>query len=443
MIKKLHFVYIVGVWVLLLASRVTTRAQGTTLTAGDIVVLGFNTDEAGPNQRWAFMTMVNLAANTKINFTDAGYDGTTSAFRSSPANEGHMQWTVPGTVLKGTIIYATNTMINGSTANVSGQIGGTSAYLSQGGDQIIVYQGTLGTATGATFIYGINTGQTAAYATDGSWQTSSAAVGDSYSWRPPGLSSTTTATLTSNSLNFSEGTGSLGSANYGFDNMYYGGTTTGTKTTLLTAMASPANWVGSDASPLNISSGGVFPSTFTILPVTLLYFNAQSQAGETVQLSWGTAMESNNDHFTIERSDDGIHYQVIATIPGKGDHNQPVDYSFIDHKPDQGNNFYRLSQTDRDGREKILGAKTVMMQEISLRVGPNPAMHAIDADFNRGAWREIKLYNSAEQLLQTIPLKVTANHVKIWLPNYRPGSYYLAFVGNNGRTNTVRRFVKQ
>src|SRR5262249_4680786 len=151
-------------------------------------------------------------------------------------------------------------------------------------------------------------------ATDGSWQTSGSTVGDSYSWRPPGLGSTTTATLTSNALNAAHGTGSFGTANYGFDNMYYAGTTTGTKTSLLAAISNPANWVGSDATTYNFASGsGLFPSSFTILPVTLLYFNIQSQAGETVQLTWGTAMESNNDHFTIERSDDAVHYSLLTT----------------------------------------------------------------------------------------------------------------------------------
>ncbi|WP_205511998.1 T9SS type A sorting domain-containing protein [Longitalea arenae] len=443
MIKKLHFAYIVGVWGLFLLSHNATLAQGTTLTAGDIVVLGFNADETGPNQRWAFMTMVDLAANTKINFTDAGYDGTTGAFRVATANEGHMQWTTPSMILRGTIIYATNTMINGSTANVSGQVGGTSAYLSPGGDQIIVYQGTLGTAAGATFIYAMNTGQSGSYPTDGSWMTSGSTIADYLSWLPPGLNSSTTATLTSNMLNTADGTGTLGSPNYGFDNMYYGGTTTGSKATLLTALSNPANWVGSDATVFNLSSGGVFPSTFTILPVTLSHFDAQLQAGETVQLRWETLLEDNNDHFTIERSPDGIHYTVIATLPGKSDHNSPTNYTYTDHSPEQGNNFYRLSQTDLDGKRSILGVREVSIQNISLRLGPNPAVQFIDVAFNRGDWTEIKLYNSADQLLQKLSLRESASRIRISLQNYRPGTYFLAFIGSNGKAHTVRRFLKR
>ena len=153
-------------------------------------------------------------------------------------------------------------------------------------------------------------------------------------------------------------------------------------------------------------------------------------------------MEVNNDHFTLERSGDGMHYTGIGTVPGKGDNNQPVNYSFTDHSPGQGSNFYRLTQTDRDGQSKILGTKKVDVAEIALRVGPNPAVHTVDIAFNRGVWRDIKLYNSAEQLLQTISPLLTTGRLKIGLQNYRPGIYYLAFTGNNGQS-TVRRFVKR
>lgn len=447
MIKKLHYAYIVCVCLLLFATRQTTRAQ-TTLTAGDIVVLGWNADDVPyPNQRWAFMTMRSIAANTVIIFTDNGYDGSTSNFRGASANDGFLTWTVPAPIAKGAVIYGTNNTVNGSSSGVSGQLGQPGAPgfgFSPAGDQLIVYQGTSGTASGATFIYALNTGQSISYVSNGNWITSGTITLDQLSYQPPGLTNGSTAVaLTSNGGNTSSGPGTVGTANYGFDNMRYAGASSGYKTALLTLTANPANWVGDNTTPYNLSSGGVYPTnTFTVLPVTLLYFNAKAQAGETVQLTWSTAMESNNDHFTIERSADGIHYNMINTMPGKGDFNEPVDYSFIDHSPGQGSNFYRLSQTDRDGKNEILGVKTVTMQDIGLRVGPNPAVNFIDVNMNRGAWREIKLYNSAEQLLQTIPLTITASRTRVSLQNYRSGTYYLAFVGNNGKTNTVRRFVK-
>jgi hypothetical protein len=356
---------------------------------------------------------------------------------------------VPSLITKGTVVYGTNNTVNGSSSGVSGQLGapGTPGNgFAPTGDQLIVYQGTSGTAIGATFIYALNTGQNINYGSPGNWITSGIIGNDQLSYIPPQLTNGLTAVaLTSNGGSTPVGDGNLGTANYGFDNMYYGGTRTGTISALLTAIASPTNWIGSDGTTFNIqSASSVFPgSSFTVLPVVLAHFNAVKTTAGTVELTWGTAMEVNNDHFTLERSNDGLHYTTIGTVPGKGDHNQPVDYSFTDPSPEQGSNYYRLTQTDRDGQSKILGTRTVEVQEVALRVGPNPAVHSVDVVFSAGAWREIKLYNSAEQLLQSFSPGTNTSRLKIGLQNYRGGTYYLAFISNNGQNKTVRRFVKR
>lgn len=448
MVKKIHGIYIVCFLLLQFTFPEMIPAQ-TTLVAGDIAILGLNADDTYPNQRWAFIARRSIDANTIIHFTDKGYDATTGNFRVpnvDPANEndGYMTWTVPALIQAGTVIYATNDMINGSTAGVSGQLGSSTGGMgfTFQGDQIIVYQGTAGTAVGATFIYAINTGQHFSYAAPGTWTTSSTIDFDHFSYLPPGLTNGSTAvSLTSNVSNMPVGTGALGSSNYGFDNMYYGGTRTGSRAALLTAIATPSNWLGHNTTPFNLSPGGVIPGNFT-LPVNLLHFKAGEANTGTVTLSWRTAMENNNDHFTIERSTDGILYSVIATLPGKGDHNLPTDYSYIDHTPEQGNNFYRLSQTDRDGKLAMLGVRQVAIERIMLRMGPNPAAQYIDVSFNRGTWREVKLYNSADQLLRKFVLTGTASHIRISLQNYQPGTYFLAFIGRNGKGNTVRRILK-
>lgn len=439
-----------ALWVcMLLFAPTTTFAAGTVLTAGDIAVLGWNSrGETGPNQRWAFITFVNLQSGTTIHFTDNGYDATLTNFRAAGSlNDGHMSWTTSSFIAKGTVIYCTNNSVNGAVtgggAGVTGQMGNTS-YFSNSGDQIIVYQGTSGDATGATFIYALNTGQSNFYTSgNGTWYTGGAAVSsDNISYLPPGLSSITAVALTS-STSSSSGTGAMGSSNYGFDNMRYAGITSGTKTQILTAMANPTNWLGNNdlTSPYNFSTGGVYPTNaFTVLPVTLLNYSVHLQANETVQLTWATAAEINNDHFTIERSGDGIQFSVIGTVAAKGD-NEPARYSFTDQLPEAGNNFYRLSQTDIDGREKILGIRTVTVRNTRLRIAPNPASDAINVRFNTGTWQEIILFNAAGQLLQAFHLTARDSRLRISLSAYPPGSYFLAFIAKNGQVQTVKRFV--
>jgi hypothetical protein len=448
MVRKLHSTYFVCLLLLQFIGRETINAQ-TTLAAGDIVVLGWNADDVSapnqyPNQRWAFMVTRTITANTVIHFTDKGYDFNTGNFRAAvvPAtseNDGFMTWTVPSTIATGSVIYATNNTVNGSTTGVSGALGANSTGFHFAGDQLIVYQGTSGTAAGATFIYAMNTGQHPTYGTEGSWNFGGATVTLDYqSYLPPGLTNGSTAlSLTSSGSGTPVGV-------YGNDNLVYGGATSGTRAALLSAIGNPANWLGDNTTPYNLSGGsGVLPTIFTVLPVTLLHFNAEEATTGTVKLFWGTSMESNNDHFTIERSTDGIHYSAVATLPGRGNHNQPSDYTYIDQTPEQGNNFYRLSQTDRDGKLTILGLRQVMIQRILLRMGPNPALQYIDVAFNRGDWGEIKLYNSADQLLQKLSLSGTASYIRISLQNYRPGTYFLALTGRNGKAHTVRRFLKK
>jgi len=420
----------------------------TVLHAGDIAVLGWNSDDTYPNQRWAALAIVNIAANTQIIFTDNGYDGTTSNFRAPSANDGYLTWTTPSLITAGTVIYGTNNTVNGSTTGVSGQLGqpGSPGFgFSGAGDQLIIYQGTSGTASGATFIYALNTGTSSTlYTGVGTWTPNTTAVtSDVASALPPGLTNGVTAVaLTNNVGNTSSGTGALGSPNYGFNDMYYGGTTTGTRSTILAAIANPSNWVGSNTTPANLQSGGVYPTNTFTLPVSLLSFTAEQAAGETVQLKWSTVREESNDHFTIERSTDGTHFIAIATIPGSQTTNLTVNYSYTDKNPDPGTNYYRLSQTDLNGTHQILGLKTVSLQEQFARLWPNPVTTAVDATFNAGIWKSIGLYNSTGQLLQTVTVSPVSSHVQFQMSGYESGTYFIVFTGNDDKKRMVKKIMK-
>jgi hypothetical protein len=426
----------------------------TVLTAGDIVVLGWNSRDMAPDQKWAFMTMVDIAAGTNIIFTDNGYDATTSNFRSGATNEGFLSWTTPSAITKGTIIYCTNNKINGATTGVSGQLGGGlggSGSFSTAGDQIIVYQGTSGTAVGATFIYALNTGQSNLYTGgNGTWlpNGSGALSADNLSYLPPGLTNGSTAVaLTTNTTGISSGTGALGSANYGFDNMYYGGTTSGTKTSLLAAVATPTNWVGNNSTTtfaIQSGAGSVFTTgTFTILPVTLLYFNARLLNTNAVELTWATSRETNNDHFTIERSTDGIGFTSVAVVKGQATASLTTEYAVTDRQPRPGTSYYRLRQTDVNGSEQVLGLRTITMQAAPVRLSPNPAGAAVDAAFNAGIFTSIRLYTSDGRLLQTVSPGINGTRAHFQLTGYAPGTYYVAFIGANDTKRLVRKLVKR
>jgi hypothetical protein len=84
------------------------------------------------------------------------------------------------------------------------------------------------------------------------------------------------------------------------------------------------------------------------LPVTLTEFKAECHQEQT-ELKWSTASETNNDHFTIDLTNDGINYQTVATIAGAGTSSMQHLYSWTDDREFAAERYYRLSQTDYDG----------------------------------------------------------------------------------------------
>lgn len=104
-------------------------------------------------------------------------------------------------------------------------------------------------------------------------------------------------------------------------------------------------------SPFSIGSGGA-------LPIELLTFEVKP-AGNTVLASWTTASEINNDYFTLERSKDAINFEKLISLPGAGNSDHLLNYSEADHDPLPGVSYYRLKQTDYDGKSSYSQIQSV------------------------------------------------------------------------------------
>ncbi|HVZ24710.1 MAG TPA: LamG domain-containing protein [Sediminibacterium sp.] len=89
--------------------------------------------------------------------------------------------------------------------------------------------------------------------------------------------------------------------------------------------------------------------TLVVLPVQLVSFTA-SRVSAGIQLNWQTASEQNSLDFTVERSADGHSWASLARLPAAGNSSTGQRYSYLDASPLAGNNFYRLLQSDIDGR---------------------------------------------------------------------------------------------
>ncbi len=119
------------------------------------------------------------------------------------------------------------------------------------------------------------------------------------------------------------------------------------------------------------------------LPVKLTKFNAGHKQN-TVALSWKTASETDNDHFEIERSENGLAFAHIGSVKGNKTTSALSDYVFTDRDLNDvtvNYLYYRLKQVDMNGQFGYSTAIPVkipsLKSDLSLEVYPNPGSNII------------------------------------------------------------------
>ncbi len=108
------------------------------------------------------------------------------------------------------------------------------------------------------------------------------------------------------------------------------------------------------------------------LPVEWLSFKAKQQQA-SVLLTWSTATESNNDFFTIEKGTSAGNFVVLGSVRGAGNATQKNDYNFSDNQIIKGTVYYRIGQTDLDGKQTysdVISINTLPVKDVKL--SPNP-----------------------------------------------------------------------
>jgi uncharacterized delta-60 repeat protein len=164
----------------------------------------------------------------------------------------------------------------------------------------------------------------------------------------------------------------------------------------------------------------------SILPVTWSHFEVKPKE-QAALLTWGTSAELNNRGFNIEHSADGRNWKTIGFVSGHGNSSAPKEYKYLDEKPQQGANYYRLRQEDFNGRTKYSPIRHLefgMADDILLY--PNPLHNTplnLQLPVAPGITSRWKLYASSGQLFQEGAIE----HQFFSIPTERlsPGMYVL------------------
>ena len=166
----------------------------------------------------------------------------------------------------------------------------------------------------------------------------------------------------------------------------------------------------------------------TPLPIELLNFSAVPINNELVKLNWQTGAEINNDYFTIERSRNGDKWQEISRVDGAANASSLISYSVTDKHPYTGVSYYRLKQTDFDGKFENSEIKSVNINsKNNFQIFPNPTNNQITILGKQVELREIVIYNTLGQDVTSLTQKIVKNgeQLVIDLSKLSSGVYYI------------------
>ena len=125
----------------------------------------------------------------------------------------------------------------------------------------------------------------------------------------------------------------------------------------------------------------------------------------SVELFWSTASEIDNNFFTVQRSSDGKEYESLFEVTGAGNSFEILEYTAYDDHPFYGLSFYRIKQTDFDGRFDFSSVASVFLEntETEIKVFPNPVTAGVFTITLPGYEEEmpltIKLYSTSGNLI--------------------------------------------
>ena len=202
---------------------------------------------------------------------------------------------------------------------------------------------------------------------------------------------------------------------------------------------------GINGSISSLSNSSFSPFTFgslspslNPLPITLLNFDGKMMANNTVELNWRTISETNNKYFTIERSKDGVFFTNLTEVQAAGNSQIVQAYMAIDKQPYLGYTYYRLKQTDVDG--KMTYSKNIVsvyneQKPSAWTVYPNPSNGLVQIDFENRELGNVTVMNSMGIVVLSLELEGTKSQLDLSL---MPAGVYLIQLETGTLSETYR-----
>lgn len=188
---------------------------------------------------------------------------------------------------------------------------------------------------------------------------------------------------------------------------------------------------------LGVIVDNVALAMMSTLPVEYASFSASLQ-NNSAAIKWETTTEINNNYFTVEASSDGLRFDSIGRVNSLGNE-QGHSYSFNDNKARTGVWYFRLVQTDLDGKRSI--SKVISLQfkadASAMNIFPTLATSNITIHVSapKAGTTEVVIYDAAGHMVShnNKSLNSGFNQFSVDITGLSKGTYFVQML-NNGLT---------
>lgn len=186
---------------------------------------------------------------------------------------------------------------------------------------------------------------------------------------------------------------------------------------------------------------GTINKSQTPLPIELLSFNAELNNEKTVDLTWSTATEKNNDYYEIEKSLNGEEWEFVDMVKGAGNSSSKKKYTALDEHPYNQMSYYRLKQVDFNGKcthSPVISIDLENQILLSLDIYPNPTKGELTIQGYSDDIQNFEVYDvlGSKQDISAILRSINNNKVVLDLTFWKSGVYIFR------SKNEIRKFIK-
>ncbi|HET6226747.1 MAG TPA: T9SS type A sorting domain-containing protein, partial [Bacteroidia bacterium] len=182
-----------------------------------------------------------------------------------------------------------------------------------------------------------------------------------------------------------------------------------------------------------------------VLPIELVKFYGLNNNNGNI-IYWTTASEENNDYFTLEHSTNGKNFNAIFTIKGAGNSTSIINYSYTHVDPPCCLNYYRLHQTDYDGKRTC--SKQIVIETEKKNIIENVYINEqnkiiVDLSSETERNSSIQIINATGAILYTKQYELTTGNNRFFIDAPLSAGIYCLTVSFDDKTFTRKVIISK